>query len=361
MERTEILGLKALEKAKKELFNLISIPSHRDFSRILEYIEKRLDYISFERQPVEDKDYNLISIDPSKPVLINTHVDTVPPIKMKNPFSPIEKNGKIYGRGAADTKGLIASLITALDLFREKYPDREIPVSLAFTVDEENNSALGSQKLLNKLDRISYAVVLEPTYGQVCIKQMGSVEFSLKIETVSYHASEFERSENPAKKIFSTISRLESRLGREINILCFRSGWKHYLTPDTAEILAEIKVYEGEKADQIERVIETVIKDIPGAYYKGIDKEDFISFPESFIFKKVSEAYRYVFGRSAPKGIMPSWTDAANFKKVGLECVVFGFGSLADSHTEREYITEEELMSNTAVLYSLFTILSQSR
>ncbi|WP_456400444.1 M20/M25/M40 family metallo-hydrolase, partial [Persephonella sp.] len=157
MERTEILSLKALDKAKKELFNLISIPSYRDFSQILEYLEKRLDYINFEKQPVENKGYNLVSIDPSKPVLINTHVDTVPPIRMKDPFNPVEKNGKIYGRGAADTKGLIASLITALDIFRENNPEADIPVSLAFTIDEEQNSALGSEVLTTSLKGIDYA------------------------------------------------------------------------------------------------------------------------------------------------------------------------------------------------------------
>ncbi|HCB70557.1 MAG TPA: succinyl-diaminopimelate desuccinylase [Persephonella sp.] len=361
MERTEILSLKTLEAVKEELFNLISIPSHREFSKILEYLEKRLDYIQFEKQPVKDKDYNLISIDPSRPVLINTHVDTVPPIRMKNPFKPVEIDGKIYGRGAADTKGLIASLIVALDLFRDRYPDREIPVSLAFTVDEEQNSALGSEVLVNNLEGIDYAVVLEPTYGKICVKQMGTVEFKLKVKSDSYHASEFERADNPVKKVFSAIKRIESRLGREVNILSFRSGWEHYATPDEAEVLAEIKVYEGEKADQLEKLIKGTVEKELDVNYKGIDKEDFISFPEGFIFRKLCQAYRAVIGKEPQTGVMPSWTDAANFKKAGIECVIFGFGSLADCHTEREYITVEELKSNTAVLYSLLTILSQSR
>jgi len=59
----------------------------------------------------------------------------------------------------------------ALDLFRDRYPDREIPVSLAFTVDEEQNSALGSEVLVNNLEGIDYAVVLEPTYGKICVNR----------------------------------------------------------------------------------------------------------------------------------------------------------------------------------------------
>ena len=133
MEGTKILSLETLMKVKEELFNLISIPSHRDFKPILEYLENRLSYIDFERQSVEGKGYNLIHVSPEKPVLINTHVDTVPPITMKNPFTPVEKDEKIYGRGAADTKGLIASLIVALDMFKDAFPNRDIPASLAFT------------------------------------------------------------------------------------------------------------------------------------------------------------------------------------------------------------------------------------
>ncbi|WP_457622225.1 M20 family metallopeptidase [Persephonella sp.] len=361
MERTEILSLKALDTAKKELFNLISIPSYRDFSQILEYLEKRLDYINFEKQPVENKGYNLVSIDPSKPVLINTHVDTVPPIRMKDPFNPVEKNGKIYGRGAADTKGLIASLITALDIFRENNPEADIPVSLAFTIDEEQNSALGSEVLTTSLKGIDYAVVLEPTYGKVCLKQMGTVEFRLKVTTESYHASEFEKAENPAKKIFSVINNIESRLNRKVNILRFRSGWEYYATPDTADVLAEIKVYEGENLDSLEKRLIDAVYAIPDVEYVSVDKEGFISFPEGFMYEKIREAYKMALGKEPDMGVMPSWTDAANFRKIGVECVIFGFGDLSLSHTDREFITVEELRKNTAVLYSLLTILNQSR
>jgi len=346
-----------VEKVKEELFRLISIPSHRDFIPILKYIEDRLSYIPFEKQDVPGKGYNLIY--KSSDIMINTHVDTVPPITMKNPFKPTENNGKIYGRGASDTKGLIASLIVALDMFKQKNPDKKIPVSISFTVDEEQNSALGSQLLLEKLDGISSVLVLEPTYGKICDRQMGTLEFSINVETESFHASEFEKSENPAKIGFRVIEGIEKLLNRPVNLLYFHSGWKFYATPGKADILAEVKVFEGENYSFLSEKIEDFVKGFGRKVsYTLEDGEDFISFKKGVLFEKIYESFESALLEKPEIGIMPSWTDAANFHKHGKECVVFGFGKLSEAHTEREHITLKELENNVNVLYKLLSILS---
>ncbi len=357
MERTEILSVKEIEnKVKEEVKKLISIPSHRDFIPILEYIQDRLSYIPFKKQEVPGKGYNLIY--KKSEILINTHVDTVPPISMKDPFTPKEIDGKIYGRGAADTKGLLASLIVALDLFKEKYPDRDIPVSIALTVDEEQNTALGSEYLLKELDEIRYALVLEPTYGKLCNRQMGTLEFTLNIETPSYHASEFEKGKNAVKLACDVINRIEEKIKRPVNILYIHGGWKLYLTPKNTSVLAEVKVFENEDIRNIEKKIKSVVKEFPEVKYTLEDAENFISFKKGKLFSLLEKSYREALDEIPEEGIMPSWTDAANFAKSGIECVIFGFGSLADSHTEREHITVEELIKNVKVFYRFLSILT---
>ncbi|NPA53043.1 MAG: M20 family metallopeptidase [Aquificae bacterium] len=354
--KKEISTDKIVEKAVKELKTLISIPSHRDFLPILKYLEERLSYISFKRQEVPGKGYNLIY--KGSDILINTHVDTVPPMGMKEPFEPKEIDGKIYGRGAADTKGLIASLIVTLDLFKETFPDREIPVSLAFTVDEEQNTALGSEYLLKEIEGIKYALVLEPTYGKLCNKQMGTFEFSLSITGNSFHASEFEKGENTIKKGFEIISKIENKLKRPVNILHFKGGWNFYATPKNAHILGEIKLFENEEITGVEKKIQNLLKDYPEATYQLEDAENFLVFKKGKLFKTLEKAYKEALQEKPQEGIMPSWTDAANFAKKGIECVIFGFGKLCDCHTEREHITKEELEKNVKIFYKLLSILS---
>ncbi len=357
MERTEVLNIKDIEnKVKEEVKKLISIPSHRNFVPILEYIENRLSYIPFEKQEVPDKGYNLLY--KTSEILINTHVDTVPPISMKDPFNPKEIDGKIYGRGAADTKGLLASLIIALDMFKEKNPDKEVPVSIALTVDEEQNTALGSEYLLKKLDGIKYALVLEPTYGKICSKQMGTLEFSLEVETPSYHASEFEKGENAVKIACEILNEIENKLKRPVNILHIHGGWKLYITPKKTSVLAEIKVFENENIKDIEKKIKNVVKSYPQARYILEDAENFLTFKKGKLFNLLEKSYKEALDKSPEEGIMPSWTDAANFARAGIECVIFGFGNLADSHTEREHITVEELVNNVKVFYKFLSILT---
>ncbi len=348
-----------MEKLKQYLKELVAIPSYEDCDQIQNYLINKLSFIDWKKQYVGKKDlYNIVSIDPDKPFLVNTHVDTVPPIDMEDPFTLREKDGVFYGRGTADTKGLIASLIVALELFKQNFPDREIPVSLAFTVDEEQNTALGSEKLRELLGPIKYALILEPTYGRICNRQMGAVEFRLNIQVESAHAAEFEKYDNPSKIACESIEKIESHFDRLVNIIKFSSGWEYYAIPKEAEVLAELKVFEGENAKVLEEKLIKLIKEQKNVQYKTEDIEDFLFFGEGFTVKIMKQAYIKALGKEPEMGVMSSWTDAANIHKSGVECVVFGTSHLDVAHTNREHITLKQMEDMTKILYSLFSILS---
>ena len=227
----------------QELEQLIAIPSHEDCTPILHYLEKRLDFLRWERQDAGKQvggrpQYNLIHLDPAKPFIVNTHVDTVPPLGMADPFRPRREEDRIYGRGAVDTKGLIAALTIALEACYQTYD--QIPVSVAFTVDEENTSAAGSAALARLLGPDHYVLVLEPTNGYICTRQAGALEFEVRSYGTPRHAALFHRGPHPIRTLMAYLQAAENALQRPLNVLSFQGGWDHYATPPEARALVEV-------------------------------------------------------------------------------------------------------------------------
>jgi len=346
-------GLKDLLKT------LISIKSVSGFEQsIQDFIEKwlRKQCLYPIKQYVEGKRYNLF-LRGESPYLISCHVDTVPPLGMKDPYLPKEVGNRIYGRGSADVKGSIAALLKAIEIFKNKYPHKNLPFSLAFVVDEENNSALGSEKIIELLKKEKFCLVLEPTYGMLCTSQMGSLEFSLTVEGPSAHASEFEKVKNPIKVLIGLVNKLEKLFNRQVNFIMIKGGSLHYIVPKKCFALLEIKIKKGESWKEMETLIREIVKDFDKECkitFRAEDGEDFISFSDEDFISFLEETHFEALGRKPVRGTMPSWTDAANYHKAGLSCAIFGYGSLKDSHTERENISLEDLECMTSFLLALF-------
>lgn len=345
-----------------ELEKLIALRSDEDCTALLHYLEERLDFISWEHQAVDQKrhghaQYNLVHLTPEKPFIINTHVDTVPPLGMTDPFRPRREGDRIYGRGAVDTKGLTAALIIALEACYQTYG--QIPVSVAFTVDEENTSAAGSTTLARTLSSAHYVLVLEPTNGRICTRQAGALEFEVHSRSTPRHAALFQQGPHAIRTLMSYLQTAEKVLERPLNILSFQGGWEHYATPPEARALVEALIPAGEQWEAVEEALQMLARTTfyDEVTYHRIDAENPMDFGQHQGVTLLAEAYRQALHRPPHYDTMPSWTDAANFARAGASCVIFGFGDLARAHSPHEYITVAELVHTAQVLYRLFSIL----
>jgi len=113
--------------------------------------------------------------DVSKPtILLNSHHDTVKPNKgyILDPFSPIEKDGKLFGLGSNDAGGSLVSLIATFLYFYEK-ENLKINIILAATAEEEISGHNGIEVLLPQLGEIDFAIVGEPTQMQMAVAEKG--------------------------------------------------------------------------------------------------------------------------------------------------------------------------------------------
>jgi succinyl-diaminopimelate desuccinylase len=105
------------------------------------------------------------------------HTDVVPsgPLDQWHsaPFEPTLRDGYLYGRGAADMKGGIAAMVTAVERFVTQYPDHTGSIAFLITSDEEGPSIDGTVKVVEYLEargeKIDWCIIGEPT----CVKTVG--------------------------------------------------------------------------------------------------------------------------------------------------------------------------------------------
>lgn len=108
----------------------------------------------------------------TQPLLVFAgHTDVVPtgPLEQwdSDPFTPTERNGSLYGRGAADMKSSIAAFVVAAEEFIRRHPDHAGSIGLLITADEEGPATNGTVKVCEALtqrgEQLDYCIVGEPT------------------------------------------------------------------------------------------------------------------------------------------------------------------------------------------------------
>ena len=122
-------------------------------------------------------------------LLLNTHLDTVPPCAgwTTDPFKPEWRNGRLHGLGANDAKGCLAAMATtALALLEAGLPAGS--VVFAFTAEEETGGE-GIATILPQLGVFDGAVVGEPTGLQVCAAQRGLLMLKCTAKGEAAHAA----------------------------------------------------------------------------------------------------------------------------------------------------------------------------
>lgn len=113
--------------------------------------------------------------DAEKPtLLLNSHHDTVKPHAgyTKDPFQPVEEDGKLYGLGSNDAGGCLVSLLAAFIYFYDQW-DLKYNIIFAATAEEEISGSNGIASILDQLPKIEFAIVGEPTLTQLAVAEKG--------------------------------------------------------------------------------------------------------------------------------------------------------------------------------------------
>lgn len=193
--------------------------------------------------------------DESKPtILLNSHHDTVKPNKgyFLDPFSPIEKENKLFGLGSNDAGGALVSLITTFLYFYEKQ-NLKYNLILAATAEEEISGKNGVEILLPHLGNIDCGIVGEPTLMQIAVAERGLLVIDCIAEGKAGHAAR-EEGENAIYKAIKDIEWFQSYrfpkvselLGTvKMSVTSIETHNKaHNIVPSQCSFIADIRVNE---------------------------------------------------------------------------------------------------------------------
>jgi succinyl-diaminopimelate desuccinylase len=149
------------------------------------------------------------------------HTDVVPPGPLdqwlSDPFLPTMRDGRLYGRGAADMKSSIASFVTAAEAFARERPGHSGSIALLITSDEEGPSVDGTARVVDKLrqrgEMINYCIVGEPSSVEALgdsIKngRRGSLSGRLTVRGVQGHIAYPHLARNPIHLVAPALAEL---------------------------------------------------------------------------------------------------------------------------------------------------------
>tara|TARA_A100001037_G_scaffold302326_2_gene333680 strand:- start:8675 stop:9730 length:1056 start_codon:yes stop_codon:yes gene_type:complete len=336
---------------------LIEIPSHeseKEVGKVIqEWIKKETD-----AKVVQDEVGNIIARRGvgDKLAFIGHH-DVVPPSSSqikRGRCEVFEEEGRLYGRGSADMKGALASMMHA---FRDSDPEEGL-VFASFIGEEKGG--IGAKYAISKGFNPKFVVVGEGSTGysnegvvDIAIAHRGRRESKITIQGEESHASQWNQGKNAiylAAEVIQKIGRLPmeevsiegNKMRGSISITGIRGGTATNINPGRCELVIDERVVpEGNGMDSIGEEFEwEVTQEIPSFRCRDM----------SFAQRIVELAGRVTSGSRLI--VKPHTTDAGWFSEKGCICIVCGPAELGEAHTAKESVDIKSL-ENCAQIYQM--------
>ena len=293
------------------------------------------------------------------------HMDTVGVEGMSAPFDPVERDGRLYGRGAQDMKGGLAAMIDAARLAHDR-GFRKGRLIVAAVIDEEYAS-IGADALARGWGADA-AVVTEPTDLQVGVAHRGFAWVEIQAHGRAAHGSRPADGRDAILRMGRILHRLEqldrglqSRTAHPLmgvaslhaSTIAGGREWSSY--PDVCTVRLERRTIGDETGDTFLGEIETILSDLRN------DDPDFAAEATLRFARPAYEVPKHdplpgalahaakALGVAAEPVGMSFWTDAAILGSAGIPSVLFGPGG-AGLHSRDEYVRVADVIACRDVL-----------
>jgi len=336
--------------------------------------------LTTQRLPVAGQGFNLLvsgRVAANAPwLLFESHLDTVGVEGMTvDPFAAEIKDGRLYGRGACDTKGSGAAMLWALKqyLAGAAQPNN---ITILYTLDEEGGKTgirAYAQRHLPALGwRPAGAIIGEPTQLKLIVAHNGVVRWRIRAHGLAAHSSDPGQGRSAISMMVKVIQTLEARYiptlttthpltGKaQCSINVIRGGAHVNIIPEQCEIQVDRRIVPGEDPAQVLPAVERLLDELR----RGDDpvqvsqaEPDIIDYP---LDPAGGELFAAWVGRALKQLGLPAeplgvgyGTNGSNLSRIGLPTVVLGPGNIAQAHTQDEWIDLDQLRRGVDVYLQL--------
>lgn len=318
-------------------------------------------------------------------IALSGHTDVVP-VKGQawtvDPFSLVEKEGRLYGRGTADMKGFLASVLAAVPMFVQR--DLKMPLHLAFSYDEEVG-CLGVRSMLDELARREHKPVLcligEPTELKPVLGHKGKLAMRCCVKGAACHSAYAPYGVNAIQYAARLIAHLEE-IGQTlaqpehhderfdppystVQTGVIRGGRALNIVPAECEFDFEVRALPGFDASTVANRLQQYAESELLPKMRAVKPETGITLQALSAYPGLatspqSEAARLValLAGSTEFGTVAFGTEGGLFEQAGIPTVVCGPGSMDQGHKPDEFVTVEQMRACDAMLVRLADYLS---
>jgi acetylornithine deacetylase len=358
------------------LSTLVSFPtvSNRPTTAIAGYLAERAESAGFRVehfQSSEDKANIVASKGPpgTDGLVLSGHMDVVPvdgQAWSSDPFALVERDGRLFARGAADMKGFIAAVLEACD----RLPDLERELVLVWTHDEEvgcNGSAILAQTFRAQGRSLPKATWIgEPTSMQVCRMHAGHTTLAVELHGQPAHSSRPELGRNAITalgrvlrelddfgKALARDRRFEDVLSNPFTLLnpgVVSGGSAVNIIPEHVRLDVGLRCLPGIDSRAVVADLDRRLQalDLGGVTATVVLQQD----AQSLLTREGTplEADLRPSAQDPRLGAVPFATDGGNLAVLGTEPLVFGPGSIDVAHRPDEYVPAADLVATPAVV-----------
>ncbi|HEX6900683.1 MAG TPA: acetylornithine deacetylase [Thermoanaerobaculia bacterium] len=304
-------------------------------------------------------------------LVLSGHMDVVPADEdgwRNDPFRLTDEGDRWVGRGSCDMKGFLA---VAANLAAEARAERwRAPLALVFTYDEEVGT-LGAKHFTESFPRAASlprsAIIGEPTSLRVARAHKGHAKLRVTLHGVSAHSGYPHLGVNaiePAGRVIVALAALRRELEAEelpnrelfpevpyvpLNVGTVHGGAAINVVPDRCDVELGFRPLPGLASEEIAERIRRVVREAAAPFEPEIGT---LSDSPPMLLDEASPIHRHLcslVGQSAQSTVSFA-TDAGWLQRLGMDCAIFGPGSIEVAHKPNEFLPKDEFAAARGLL-----------